>query len=749
MISTCYSPSFRFWASSFCFLLSQFLLFPLQAASPDIPRLDWQPRSDWINVKTDVTPAAVGDGQADDTAPLQAALNRGVKGKTVYLPPGTYRITQTLAFHGPETGAAIIGHGRDTRLVWDGAVGGRMFWSDGVAYCRYVGLVWDGRGKAAVGFDHASEKRFETEVTHEHEAFHNFTAYGIRVGNRQKVASAEILYRNCLFENCGTALGLLTFNDYDNTIDACEFRDCGTGIVANKSNFYARNCHFEHSRAADFVVGAEHGCSIRRCTSVGSKRFVLETGTIAPLTVQDCHVADWTDPEAAVQLNGSPVLMFDCSFTQAASNRFPVKAVNASQKLLLSNNQPASIERLVTGIARDKLYVIPPGQGSGVVTSAGQYFLQETVAVPTRVFDVVRDFGAKGDGRTDDSAAIQSAIDAARQQGGGAMAYLPGGRYVVFRSLSVAGRDYTLGGSGFRCGLIWRGEPGKPFIVVSGAQNVTLANFMVGHHDLGPMTHGNDILVTAPADKPCRLVLDEVYAFGIYDKAPDKHGIHFDRLPAGSVIDAWHVQGNLRITGCAEATLLFRTSYEGTVTVEGAPSAGDGIAGFLTRLATTCRPALRVLDNNSVVMSDFYVEESDQVALLRGAAGQPAGRVTIQGPKMHLHTQQPVFDISDYAGQVYYGQSQMYCDPKETQFRCSGTRPVQLILAGDFWYNNRPVFKAEPPAQVVLVGNSGVADSTTGARELASLATALDDLRRLGEVDLRLSQSTETKLGRH
>jgi len=726
--------------SAFCFLLSA---FPSPAALPDIPRLDWQPRSDWINVQTDVTPGARGDGRADDTAPLQAALNRGVTGKTVYLPRGTYRITQTLAFHSPETGAAIIGHGRDTRLVWDGATGERMFWSDGAAYCRYVGLVWDGRGRAAVGFDHASQKRFETEISHEHEAFRNFTAYGIRVGNQQKVASAEILYRNCLFQNCGTALGLLTFNDYDNTLDRCEFRNCGAGIVAHKSNFYVRNCHFENSRDADFVVGAEHGCSIRRCTSSGSKQFIRETGTVAPLTVQDCHIAGWTDPVAAVQLDGSPVLMFDCSFTPASSNRIPVKAVNASQKLLLSNNQPAPIERLVTGIPRDKLYVIPPGRRGGAVTAAGQRFLQESVPVPTKVFDAVRDFGAKGDGRTDDSAAIQSAIDAARQQAHSAIAYLPGGRYAVARSLSVTGRDYTLGGSGFRCGLLWRGEAGQPLIVVSNAQNLTLANFMVGHSDLGPMNHGDDILVTSPADQPCRLFLDCLYAFGIYQKLPDRHGIHFDRLPAGSVIDAGYVQGNLRITDCPHATLLFRTAYEGTVTLEGAPSAPDGFAGFLTRLATETKPALRVLDNNSVVMSDFYVEEGDQVAVIKGAAGQPPGRVTIQGPKMHLHTQEPVFDIADYSGQVYYGQTQMYCDPQETVFRLSGARPVRLILAGDFWYNNRPVFKAEPSAQVVLAGNSGAPDSTLGPPELAAIAAALDDLRRLGALDLHLPTGIE------
>lgn len=273
----------------------------------EIPVMNWVPRSDWINVRTDVTPAARGDGRADDTAALQSALNRGSTGRTIYIPPGIYRITDTLVFHGPGVGSAIIGHGHDTRLIWDGAKGGRMFWSDGIAYSRYIGLDWDGRGKAAVGFDHAAQKRFETEVKHQNEAFRNFTSYGIRVGNDQKFASAEILYRNCLFESCGTALGFLTFNDYDNTIDRCEFRNCGVGVMSHKSNFYARNCHFENSRNADFIVSAEHGCSIRRCTSVGSKRFVFADNPIVPLTIEDCHVAKYSDP-AAVCLSG-PTLM--------------------------------------------------------------------------------------------------------------------------------------------------------------------------------------------------------------------------------------------------------------------------------------------------------------------------------------------------------------------------------------------------------------------------------------------------------
>jgi len=709
------------------------------ASPPDIPSLPWQERSDWINVKTDVAPPATGDGQADDTAAIQAALELGRLSKAVYLPPGIYRITKTLIFQGPAVGCLVVGHGRDTRLVWDGPHGGRMFWSNGVAYSRFVGLSWDGAGKAAVGFDHAAQERFETEVRHEHEAYRNATETGSRVGHQQKVASAEILYRNCLFENCGTGLAFLTFNDYDNTVDGCEFRNCGTGVLDNKGNFYARNCHFAGSRNADFRVGSEHGSSIRRCTSLGSRRFIDEQGTIAPLTIQDCHVSDWTDPDGAVHLNGSPVLMFDCSFASPPSDRAPVKLSNPNQQLLLSNNRPATVEGLVQATPSARLAMIPPGRLGGVVTSAEQRFLRDSAIVPGRVFDAVADFGAKANGQADDTAAVQAAIDAARQAGRGALAYLPTGRYAVSQSLLLTGRDYTVGGSGFRCGLVWRGDAGQPMIEVIGVQDVTLANLAVGNHDFGPMNHGPDIRVTSPSASPCRLTLDEVYGFGMYQKAPDIHGLHFDQLPAGSIVDAIHVQGNLRITGSDRALFLFRTSYEGTVTIAGPAGSAPGVIGFMTRLATQSKPTLRVRDNRSVVMSDFYNEQSDQHLVFEGAVGQPEGSVTIQGPKMHMFTQEPVFDIRDYSGRIYYGQSQFYVEPKEPRFVSGGTRPVRLTLAGHFWYDTKPRFELGPEVTLTMLANREVPDVGVDAGAMQAIAAALDDLRRLGELDQRLS----------
>lgn len=165
----------------------------------------------------------------------------------------------------------------------------------------------------------------------------------------------------------------------------------------------------------------------------------------------------------------------------------------------------------------------------------------------------------------------------------------------------------------------------------------------------------------------------------------------------------------------------------------------DGLIGFQTRLATQSNPTLRVRDNRSVVISDFYNEQSDQHLVFEGAPDQPEGAVTIQGAKMHMFSQKPVFDIRNYAGQIYYGQSQFYIEPKEPRFVSEGTGAVRLILAGHFWYNTRPRFELTPAVKLTLLGNREVPDAGVDEEALSAMARALDDLRRLGELDLRLS----------
>ena len=389
-----------------------------------LPALNWEPRSDWINVKKDVTPEAVGDGIADDSAALQAALNlvseQTGKSTTVYMPPGTYRITRTLALK-QRDGVAIIGCGRLTKISWAGADGkgddSRMFWSDGAPRSRYVGIIWDGRGKAHVGFDHDSKGNFETEIDHQHEAFLNFTGSGIRVGHDQNTpgaqAAAETTYSNCLFVNCESGLTLMQFNDYNHTVAGCEFVGCGVGVNSvGGANFYVRDSHFEKSSIMDIRARGEHGISVRRCASSGSRMF-LEEATIAPLTVQDCQVSAWTNPYGAITLGSGPVVLFDCVFASPPSRHPPI-TVSGGQHLILSNNKSVGSDSLVKPGASQNITEIPATKLCGSLNWPGQTFFQEKVRIPGKVFDAKKDFGAKGDGKTDDTAAAQAAINAAR-----------------------------------------------------------------------------------------------------------------------------------------------------------------------------------------------------------------------------------------------------------------------------------------------------------------------------------------------
>ena len=455
---------------------------------PQIPALHWEERSDWVNVKTDVAPAAVGDGRTDDTVAIQKALAGLRDGSVLCFPPGIYRITAPLSLRNPTgarwMGGLIIGSSCDTKWVWDGARGGTMLLLNGIAYSRFVGLELDGQGRAGVGFHYHATQGFQTEVTHRHLAFRGFTNAAVLEDHTDEgQALAETTFENCLFENCDRGVAFLRFNDYDYTFDGCEFRACSVAIDCDHGNFYVRNCHFEGNRVVDIRDGSEHCSSIRRSTSLGSQAFVLRSSSVAPITIQDCHVEGWGNRDGAVLLSRPPVLLFDCVFTKPPQDGQqaglpPVRVPSEGQRLLVSGNQVHGAPGLIQG-ARPVLINIPLeslkpqtcghqvkfrppltlqvsrilqsearerragqtlerfmrpktclglrraslGQRTGVVHSARQRFLSEQAHLPRRVLDARRDFNARGDGVADDSAAIQKTIDAAAAASGDAIAY--------------------------------------------------------------------------------------------------------------------------------------------------------------------------------------------------------------------------------------------------------------------------------------------------------------------------------------
>ncbi len=548
-------------ALTLCLAASAHAAQPKSGAPPSIPELAWEVRSDWIDVTKAVTPGAKGDGVADDTAAIQAAIeltkNGAISGATIYFPPGKYRITKTLEMSDPppfgqHLGFSMIGHGRSSILIWDGADDGRMFWTrHGMPLCRYVGLTWDGRGKAAVGFEHASIKYFETEVRHQHEAYRNFRVAGIRVGNETKIATAETVYDNCLFENCGAGIALMSHNVLDHTMRGCEFRGCDRGITAIAgTNFYAERCHFENSKQHDIRSHGEAGSSIRWCTSQGSQQFVIHWAAVAPLVIQDCHVDAWKDPAYAVLQGGAPMLMFDCVFTNPPSTQAPLDVTKDLRNghVFLSNNKAEGAAEFITRADHPhrvaNTFHIPISKHGGVVQSASQSFLRSTVRIPGKVFDAKRDFGAKADQVTDDTKAIQATIDAARAHGKDAIAYMPSGHYLVSETITVTGSDYFVGGSGYQSVLGWqKGKKGGTLLEVRDANRVTIENLSVTEESNSNDPENDIDILHVGTGKPTFVTYDRVQVYGIYKSKPLEQGIHFRNLGKADQVLINEVEG--------------------------------------------------------------------------------------------------------------------------------------------------------------------------------------------------------------
>jgi len=743
----------------------------------DIPALRWKKRSDWLDVTSDVQPAAVGDGEADDTAALQAALDTMRSGSTVYFPPGAYRITETLVLRqpGPEgeeakriTGGALIGCGRLTRIVWDGAADetAAMLWiKTGVAHLgRYVGIAWDGRGRAGIGIDHRSDY-FETGIVHRHQAFRGFTDSGIRIG-KGKYQSAEILFQNCLFEHCDRGIAYLNFNDYNNTIDGCEFRDCGTGVWDMHGNGYVRNCHFARSKRSDLMIQSEHGGSIRRCTSLGSQAFLIYAAKVAPLTIQQCHVAGWKERGGAILFHRhrlSPVLVMDSTFSDPPGGTPPIAGRRGP--LIFSNNRVKGAVKLYRG-DRAGIVEIPPGDISVHELPPDRGFLKSAVDVPRTIFDARRDFGAVGDGRTDDTRAIRATIQAARTHGRGALAYLPSGQYVVSETLSLSGSEYRVGGSGSGTRIVWKGSQRASVFHVRDADHLQLEHLRFA----GAERHADVLQSGSPA--PSRVTYEGLWVHGIYEKALDGMGLKLVGLGEEAVVLIHNMTGNLHLRDCGAARILATTSYYGNLIVEGRDQRRGGLIGLLTRFSGEKPCTLCVRDNQTLVISDAYAENAEQFARFSGQPGDPPGGVVIQGAKLHCdrHPKSDLpIEIDNYAGLIMIGHMDFRSSPEPSLISVRGTRPLDLLLVAAGWYGTTPAIERQPAADDRSAGPE-VTASALGShvaawrqrseqarseqaraerfeavfdpvdeQTLQRAAHGLDGLRRLGQMDLELN----------
>ncbi len=138
-------------------------------------------------------------------------------------------------------------------------------------------------------------------------------------------------------------------------------------------------------------------------------------------------------------------------------------------------------------------------------------------------FYSVRDFGAKGDGRTDDTAAFQQALDAAARAGGGVV-FAPRGNYLFGGRLNVP-PAVTLKGvwesvpshPGLRnAGLPKPTDDGTTFLVTGGAGREDDPPFLTLHHN----STLKGVVIYYPDQKPDGAPTPYPYAIALRGKNP-------------------------------------------------------------------------------------------------------------------------------------------------------------------------------------------------------------------------------------
>ena len=298
-----------------------------------------------------------------------------------------------------------------------------------------------------------------------------------------------------LMSDPSLALTLLILPQLDNHFHGCHFQDNQVGVSTTHGNFYIMETRFERSNITDsFNGGCCAGSSIRRSVSVGSSMFAIIGGWCGvgqPAKIHDCRVEGYGGggaaavakamkleslPAVAMAWRG-PLSVVDTTFTPAAAHsaapavgswtaetsmsflnisgagfRQPgqYKEHDWTRTYLFSNNKLTGTGVMLDQLPPDTSYnisVLPTSLGPSPITADTQ-FLPTFWPISAKVFEAKRDFGAVGDGKNPDLAAVQNCIDAAAAHGKGASCYLGPGVYAINASIVLRGKDYTFEGAG-------------------------------------------------------------------------------------------------------------------------------------------------------------------------------------------------------------------------------------------------------------------------------------------------------------
>lgn len=687
----------------------------------NIPILNIKKRSDWIDV---TALGAMGNGTNDDTAAIQAALNLLKTDSTkssVYFPAGTYKITDTLVLGGNLNGISLKGHGRNTILKWGSSATKPMLRSDGSTYAKYVGLVWDGNNVASIGFYHHSKTVYETTILHKHEVFKNFTEAGIKayggLGSGY-LAVAETLIQNCLFENNrdGIIIGSDLPNALDWIIDHSEFRNNTIGVNSPYGSAVIYNSHFENSSDTD-IYFLRGDIGMRNISSKNSNMFFRTrpdyTDQYMKASFQNCHIDSWTRADGiAIEYgyrgNG---LLFDCSFTNPPNpSASPIKMFiypNSTwvQSMALSNNKFDGTASLINSHTNARILNISTKTGGSKLSSGSESFLSSTTITEGEVIDItdknkITNPAISFDSTHDDAPSLREAIALADKKN--AIVYIPKGNYSIHEPIDVKGSNYAIEGSGIASIL-----DGAPTFIVGNASDILIKDINFNNSNKFPIIHnsGSNIKYKRNLTRPDSMK-------NLFNITNNADTITFDFNKGALQIDNNNgdIHGNV---------------VQGPLDVIN----NNGYIG-IKWLNVGYRDAdlLKIQNNSTVTIGDFYTEQSERLFLFSGNGSTNTGIITF-GHIIKMESKTASTDeyitINNYKGKINLLQGwlkkkylNLTREVKITQ-TSNSTNNVDLVMLGTLFDNaynlsGKPVYRADIYHGTSTLLNATVRQDTDG-----------------------------------
>jgi hypothetical protein len=385
---------------------------------------------------------ASADGVADDTAAIQSAIDHVAETTgdgVVFVAEGRYRITHTIHLW---TGVRLIGYGRQRPVFLlapntPGYQEGHEFLGTGRYMLQFASRRPNGNGPVV----DANEFTFYSGISN--------LDFKIGDGNPAAIAIRYHVAQHCFLEhmNIDAGQGRAALEDVGNDASDLHIQGGDYGIISVRTapawQFLLMDSTIEGQRKAAIRTQEVGMTLVRDRLAHVPVAIEIPEGKVEQLYGRDLSLEDIR--QAALVVGDASKAHHQITLEHIICQQVPTfVAASASAPGLQAIHAPAARyveERFAMG-----LEIGPDGRERGVTVqhkerpgAAAAVATDIPALPPMQQWASVRDLGAKGDGGTDDTAALQSAINGHR------VLYFPSGIYRITGTLHLRPDSVLIG----------------------------------------------------------------------------------------------------------------------------------------------------------------------------------------------------------------------------------------------------------------------------------------------------------------